>query len=545
MANPAMFLAPLNGNLAYRDRSGIGTLTGTGSVRWMPAEGARVNYAVNGSAEDSSTFGSHWNAFTGATVDRTSGGGSHDEYFVRVDAPGTTAYNGMNYQAYVINDPWILPIAGQQIWVRFKWRDASGTNAPVAIVGFRSWDGSSWAVNDTDSAVVPPDEWTEYVLGPIVAQPSSGATWQVFWGSENTTDGSQAFSVDVDELMFTTEDPTGWDYFDGSTGGVWIDPITGILGTAHASPSVERAVAWVEEGTTNLVTNPWFATNTTGWSATNAAIARSTAYAYQGPAAATLTATTTNATATTSITAAASSHTAQWIVRNAHTVARTVQLKYNGSNIGSTASVDPGETLTITAPFTGTGGAANLELVVTDSANTEVMVIYYAGAEAKSYATSPCPAINASGTVQTGYAWTGTAHASTSTRTANTDSVDQDGTNRIDPASGSIAFRYKRNIDTAAEEIIMTSGVVGSGTDYLELGIDSTDHFYAEWNSNNAGANRVTSTGTISVDTEYLLYTDWDGTAIRVSIDNGAFDTDTRDAVEGDWSTGDLTIQAA
>lgn len=123
-------------------------------------------------------------------------------------------------------------------------------------------------------------------------------------------------------------------------------------------------------------------------------------------------------------------------------------------------------------------------------------------------------------------------------------SIDQGGTDRIDPASGSIAFRYKRLIDTGAEETILTCGTVGSGTDYLEIGIDSGDHLYMEWDSDNGGSERVTSTGTISVDTEYFLYCEWDGTAIGLSIDNGTMDTDTRDAVEGDWGAGDLELVA-
>lgn len=142
-----------------------------------------------------------------------------------------------------------------------------------------------------------------------------------------------------------------------------------------------------------------------------------------------------------------------------------------------------------------------------------------------------------------GYGWSGTPHESTSTRAASSASVATAG--HIDPASGSLAFRYKRLIDTGGEEIILTSGVVGSGTDYLEIGVDATDHLYMEWDSDNGGANRVTSTGTISVDTEYFLYFEWDGTTIGLSIDNGTVETDTRDAVEGDWGAGDLELVAA
>lgn len=139
----------------------------------------------------------------------------------------------------------------------------------------------------------------------------------------------------------------------------------------------------------------------------------------------------------------------------------------------------------------------------------------------------------------------GDGYSGTTTHVRAASSVSVDPTNRIDPASGSIAFRYKRLIDTGGEEVILTCGTVGSGTDYLEIGIDASDKLYMEWNSNNAGAERVTSTDSnIAVDTEYLIYADWDGTTIRVSIDNGALDSDTRDAVEGDWGAGDLELVA-
>ena len=158
--------------------------------------------------------------------------------------------------------------------------------------------------------------------------------------------------------------------------------------------------------------------------------------------------------------------------------------------------------------------------------------------EENSYATS-----FTAGHLGDGYAWSGTAHASTSTRAASSASVDP--TDRIDASAGAIAFRYKRLIDTGGEEVILTCGTVGSGTDYLEIGIDANDDLYMEWNSNNGGAQRVTSTAAnIAVDTEYLFYFDWDGTTIRVSVDNGALDSDTRDAVEGDWGAGDLELVA-
>lgn len=149
---------------------------------------------------------------------------------------------------------------------------------------------------------------------------------------------------------------------------------------AHASASVESVVPIIEPDAANLVTNPWFAVNTTGWSATNAAIARSTTRPYLATGIGTLTATTTNATATTSITAPATTHTALWIIENRATSSRTYQLTYNGSNIGSSLSIFGGGCQPILATFTGTGGAASLSIVCTNSANTNITGIAFAGA---------------------------------------------------------------------------------------------------------------------------------------------------------------------
>src|SRR6187551_2692263 len=42
-ANPMLFLAPLSGSLAYQSKSGAGTLTGSGAVRYFPAPGSITN----------------------------------------------------------------------------------------------------------------------------------------------------------------------------------------------------------------------------------------------------------------------------------------------------------------------------------------------------------------------------------------------------------------------------------------------------------------------------------------------------------------------
>lgn len=157
--------------------------------------------------------------------------------------------------------------------------------------------------------------------------------------------------------------------------------------------------------------------------------------------------------------------------------------------------------------------------------------------EKKGYHTSYCD-----GSLGAGYAWTGTAHASTSTRAASSASIDPTG--YLDPQTGSLAFRFTRKIDTGGTETLLECGTAGSGTDYLSISVNSSDKLVVSWNSDNAGAQTVTSTESIAVDTEYFVYTEWASGTMGLSIDNGDLVVGARDAVEGDWGVGELVLEA-
>lgn len=146
------------------------------------------------------------------------------------------------------------------------------------------------------------------------------------------------------------------------------------------------------------------------------------------------------------------------------------------------------------------------------------------------------------GSFGTGYAFAGTVERSTSTRAASSASVAT--ANHLDPATGAIAFRVTPTIETGLEELWGECGVKGSGTDHLRWGRDSSTHPYVEWSSNDAAYQRLTGTETLAAGVECLFYTDWDGTIIRLSIDNGTIQTDTRDAVSDSWGAGDFVLKA-
>lgn len=142
-----------------------------------------------------------------------------------------------------------------------------------------------------------------------------------------------------------------------------------------------------------------------------------------------------------------------------------------------------------------------------------------------------------------GYDWSGTAHASTSTRAASSASISPSGI--LAPGSGAVAFRVTPTIETGVEEIWGECGTKGAGTDHIQWGRDSTKHPFVEWSSNDAAYQRLTGSETLSAGTAYDVYFGWNGTAIELAVDAGTLQTGTRAAVSGDFSTGDLTLEAS
>lgn len=529
---PMLAILEGNGSLGGTDQSGAFTATGAGALRYAPASGARWNYAVNSSFENASLFSV--TARTGATVTKSSEQAYSGSNSLKIVSAAGSTDSGANGIGQLVSGVFGV---GQTYTFSCYVYSAVATSIKLVVeektaVPFYLAGTTSSPMSHTGSG------WERFSVSRTLANAGVNALHLVVIVNDTT---SRTIYVDAAQLELGGSPAA---YLDGaSTGAVWLDPITGVIGTAHASPSVNRGAFETEEATTNLVTNPWRATNNSGYSASNGSTARSTLNAYQGPASGLLTATGANCEEVISITAASTSHTAQAIVRNRASATRQCQLVYNGSLIGSPSNVPAGATATITAPFTGTGSAANLGVRWIDSANTETFATLYLGAEAKTYATSPCPAVNSSGTIQSGYSWSGTAHASTSTRTAS--SVSAATSSHLTPSAGALALNYVRLIDTGAEEIILACGAVGAGTDAMRAGIDASDHVFFEWNSNNGGWQRVTDSATIAVNTLTQIALGWSGTTQSLKVGSGSKVSGSRAAVSDSWGSGQLVISAA
>lgn len=528
-ANPALLAAGFDGTLAATDRDGAVTFVGVAPTRYQPATGARINLARNTQfAVDASL----WIANSvGSTIDQVADASFDGGFCCEVTTDGSTTFDGISQT--VTGLPQIaIDGKGDSFTVSFDVKRISGdTGVQFGIAQYSALGG--FLSLEIAGTIAITDTVTRYQVTGSYA--STGIS-KIGFFAVGSTQAVRVFRLS--NIVVESGSVTGAQHFDG----VALDPITNLLGVANASPVAESVQLWVEQSVANLVPNPWRSFDNTGWSALNGATARTTVYAYEGPGAGLITASAAAAEERISITATAVTHTAQAIVRNLAAASRQCQLTYNGSLIGSPETVAADATEIFADTLTGTGGAANLGVRWLDSANAEQFVTYYLGAELGNNATSPCPAIDSAGTIAAGYAWGSTAHASTSTRTAASASIDP--TDRIDQSAGSLAVQVRPTDVTGVEELHGACGVKGVGTDHLRWGRDSAFHPFVEWSSNNAAYQRLTATEFIGF-AERVWYLDWSGTAVSLSIDNGTLQTGTRAAVSGSWGAGDLVLQAS
>jgi len=134
--NPILTYLPLNGTLAGTDRNGAFTATGSGALRWQPAEGARVNYCVN---PQFAVNMSGWqpNGGVGASATRIADGRFSGGFACRVVAPGDQTYRGI--VGSPSNTPLNVPaFSVSQITMSFDIIVESGpiSNLQVGINGY-------------------------------------------------------------------------------------------------------------------------------------------------------------------------------------------------------------------------------------------------------------------------------------------------------------------------------------------------------------------------------------------------------------------------
>lgn len=545
--NPFLFLAPLGGTLAFQDRSGGGTLTGSGAVRYQAASGARTNLIRNPRA---ATNTNGWGYYAGAGAaspgsiasDATQGifGSAIKASFTDLDAadPGFLVSNGY-YGAtagHQIREVVVGTTYRVQVWA---WTDVPGQ--------------ISLQVNTVSSDLSGGNISTHATVSPVTLTASSPSSPQLFSATHEVGSGK---SIEYPQLLFrsaggddiagnvwlyaimTVDTGANIDYFDGTT-GAWLDPITGILGTAHASPSVSQAAAWVEEGTTNAIPDPSFeaATITTNWAVVGAsAISKVTTHAYVGSNGGKVvcTASASDGISQLSTTGAAASNGQSWtlsarvralaagdvgkkcrLIISERTSADALVVETAGSDVTLT---DAWQSVSYTSVLAGGGTVAKVTAKILNGAGSPAAVDFVLDAvqlEQKAYATSYCD-----GAIGTGYAWSGTAHASSSTRTKCDISVTK--TSHINSDRGAIASRFTRNYDSASSAYVMSVGNQNSvGADWVGFHIlqGSPDVLTCRVSHSNTGiVNGPASGSASSLNTWFAGFGEWTSASVGSAV---------------------------
>jgi len=187
----------------------------------------------------------------------------------------------------------------------------------------------------------------------------------------------------------------------------------------------DRALV-VEEATTNRVTNPSFETNTTGW--TNGGLAtfeRSTDEVLFGNYSLHILANSASDTAgmfdVSGFTAAATVTVAVWVKASHSTVSLRVRSEPSYDLVGTATHSGSGEWERLEVTGALSAGETMLTILIYESGASGYEDVYIDGvqAEENGYATTYCD-----GSLGPGYAWSGTEHGSTSTRTVTEVNLD-------------------------------------------------------------------------------------------------------------------------
>ena len=515
--NPISFLA-LGNSLSYQDRNGTGTLTATGALRYQPGSGGRVNLATQPSFEtgvgQASSRGS--SVLAQSTVKALFGSNS-----LKVDL-AAIADSGVNTLA---RGPANSATVGETWTVSFYvWSDTTRTFK----CGIEEWSSvPGYLTGLYSDRVISAGQWTRISNTKTLGNSAVNRVAAMFY----TTDGLGG-TVYVDGVLIEKSAEAST-YFDGSYPGcAWADPITGIAGTAHASPSISRAAFWVEEGTTNLCINPSAESAATGTWGPGVTVTRDTTYAYIGTAANKAVCDgaagdqgvafyTSAAMGTTS----ARTFTGSAFVRGSGQMRVRMRARYTdatdefGSSSITITLTDAWQRL-ITPAFT-TNAAKTLDflsLIVTTQ--TGVATTLYADngqIEEKAYATSYCD-----GSLGTGYSWSGTAHASSSSRAGTV--ISAPNANHISTIQSSIAALVEYpNLDASASGRLLfvgntsSPGTVGD-TIYVDTGkTNLTGNFKV-----NGATTQTISQSALTAPAWHLVAVGWTSALISASVDAGA-----------------------
>jgi hypothetical protein len=231
---------------------------------------ARTNLIINPSFETNTTGWSVQNGATAAisSLYQTTGSSS------ALVTSSATDYNGLVLPTRISVTP------NTNYYLSAYCRNISGSTRNVYI-GIQWYNSAGTYLSELNSGgqgtLTTAAGWVRRSASGV--SPSTAASAQIFMlsGQTGLTAGWQTA---FDGVLFETGS-TLLPYFDGSTIGE-ITP-TAWTGTSHASTSqLDASTSQLGVSRTNLITNPSFETNTTGWAGSNTTLAISSSFAYAG-----------------------------------------------------------------------------------------------------------------------------------------------------------------------------------------------------------------------------------------------------------------------
>lgn len=516
--NPILTYLPLNGTLAGTDRNGTFSATGSGALRWQPADGARVNYVLNPRCANDTA---NWTGST-STISRVADAEFVGGYALNVKVEVAGIGRGARTNGF--EQGWRFG-QGQRTFSFDAKAISAATTLDVYAVEYDAAGTllASGAVGLGKAVTSSVQRFSQSYT------PTNAATEIVHFGLR--TKNSVTVEFRISNVVVEEGNIASPAYFDGSSAGAsWFDPRTGQLGTAHASPSCEQLTAWVEEGTTNYIANPRAESNTTGWfTYGDRTLSRDTTKAYIGSASFKVEASTTIASmnyfmsatgitigATGSVTASAMVYVpTSW-------TGGDICIDARGFGLGSPsqANVDmskKGQWQRVSTTFTASSTSGEVHLTSVSSMPSGQPVNFTnIQLENKSYATSYCD-----GSLGTGYSWAGTAHASASTRTVT--SVYRTKADVIASGFSSISGSWIARVLVPSDEdkfttIISESDGYGS-SDWLGLSYTAGEVLRQRSKVQANAEVSVSSLGTVVYGSAYIAYGGWSD-SVFVAVDS-------------------------
>lgn len=537
---------------------GIGTLTPvTFCGRLAPAPGARFNLIRN--------------TFDLPTVVTTAGWAADIGSISGVSAAGGTV-SGVGYLRCVPSGGSIQVRTAYGLDTPMFRRSASGAYLPhTASIYVYHTAGANRTIQLTFQAVNPDGTLVNTIGGQSLSVPTNTLTRLVGTGTPTGARVKVAVVATMTEDIWLSQpmvEQSGsvGDFFSVNT-TTWmdfgslqlnktvaLDPRTSYQAAAANQIHVSNVGFLIEDERTQWVTNPWCAVDVAGRTAVNGVGARSTAQALQGPASYQLTASAANAADTVSI-APGSGVEVQLhaIVLNTAGATRSVRMTVDGVAVsGASATVANNGMAELRGTFTGSGAARTVAVEWTDSANTNVFYTLYFGAIGNvlniggggvgaDWGSTPMPEISALiGTIQEGFSWTGTAHASTSQSTpANEIELQSpisgdDVTSALMSQTGAIAVQFASpgyaidQADYLAELASLAFVTGGSIQDWARITILDDSATGRRGAGPSVSADTVTVSTNHSADTVQTIVFEWNKERAAIyHLENGVSTVDT------------------